>query len=88
MNPDEDPRYFTTAYFHTPQELCDEVDDAGFRHLRTVGLEGPAWLLGDFDEQWSDPERRGIMLDALAWVEEEPALLGASAHFLAVGKKC
>ena len=30
-NPTDDPRFFTTAFFHYPQELIDEVNEAGFR---------------------------------------------------------
>ena len=87
LNPKELPHYFTTAYFHRPEELQEEIEEAGFGHLRTIGLEGPAWLLGDFDEQWLDPERRKIMLEALGLIEEEPALLGVSAHLLTMAKK-
>ena len=30
-NPSGDPRFFTTAFFHYPQELIDEVNEAGNR---------------------------------------------------------
>ncbi len=86
LNPKEDPHYFTTAYFHRPEELQEEIEEAGFNHLRTVGLEGPAWLLGDFDERWLDPERQEIILEALRLIEEESVLLGVSLHLLTVGK--
>jgi ubiquinone/menaquinone biosynthesis C-methylase UbiE len=44
--------YFTTAYFHRPEELRAEIEGAGFRHVRVLGVEGPAWLLPDFDTRW------------------------------------
>jgi ubiquinone/menaquinone biosynthesis C-methylase UbiE len=87
LNPDECPGYFTTAYFHLPEELKEEVNEAGFTDSTIFGLEGPAWILGDFDEQWADPERRDIMMETLRLIEQEPALMGVSAHLLAVGKK-
>ena len=87
LNPKELPDYFTTAYFHRPEELREEIEEGGFSHLGTIGLEGPAWLLGDFDQQWVDPGRRKIMLEALSLIEEEPALLGVSAHLLTMGKR-
>ncbi len=29
-NPEMDPRYFTTACFHRPEDLEEEITDAGF----------------------------------------------------------
>ncbi len=87
LNPKETPHYFTTAYFHRPEELQEEIEEAGFIHLKTMGLERPGWLLGDFDERWSDPEQKQVILEALRLIEEESALLGVSLHLLTVGKK-
>ncbi len=50
-------------------------------------MEGPGWLLGDFDDHWRNAGRRQRMLDAIRRVEDEPTLLGASAHFLGVGRR-
>ena len=84
QNPTGDPAYFTTAYFHRPEELRAECEEAGLIHERTVGIEGPAWLLADPDKWLSDPARRETLLAALTSLEAEPALLGASAHLLAI----
>jgi ubiquinone/menaquinone biosynthesis C-methylase UbiE len=86
-NPSNHPAYFTTAFFHAPQELQQEMEEAGVRHEATLPVEGPAWLLGNFAEQWSDPSRRERLLAAVRWLEGEPSLLGASAHLMAVGRK-
>ena len=53
------PQWFTTAYFHRPEELVDEVRDAGFDAVSLLGVEGPGWLM---QEHWSDPDRREQML--------------------------
>ena len=58
-----------------------------FNHLKTAGLEGPAWLLGDLEERWSDIEDRKIILDALRLIENESTLMGISAHILAIAQK-
>lgn len=86
-NPTEIEGYFTTAYFHLPQELGLDLETAGFVHERTVAIEGPAWLLQDLDEQWDDPEKRRRLLAVLRNLEEEPSLLGVSSHIMAVGRK-
>ena len=87
LNPKEVPQYFTTAYLHRPEELPEEIEEAGLRHVKTVGLEGPAWLLGDLEEQWADFEDREIMLDTLRQIEDERTLIGVSAHILSIAQK-
>ena len=86
-NPTGEPAYWTTAYFHRPEELASELAEAGLAHETTLAVEGPAWLLPDLDARLSDEGRRTILLDALAALETEPALLGASAHLLAVARR-
>jgi len=85
-NPTNHPAYFTTAFFHHPAELKAELVASGFKHRATYGIEGPAWLLHDFSEQWNSPRRERLLAIARS-VEQEPALLGVSAHLLAVGTK-
>lgn len=85
-NPGNHPRYFTTAYFHRPEELGQEVEAAGLEHVRTLAVEGPGWMLKDFDMHWEDPVRRSQLLDIVASLEDEPALIGASAHIMAIGR--
>ena len=36
LNPKEVPQYFTTAYLHRPEELPEEIEEAGLCHLKTV----------------------------------------------------
>jgi SAM-dependent methyltransferase len=78
------PQSFTTAYFHRPEYLVDEVTRAGFEGVSLHGIEGPGWLM---QEHWSDPDRREQMLFAARAVESEPSLGGLSSHMLAVGTK-
>lgn len=41
-------RFFTNAYFHRPEELCSELQSAGFLVDGCHGLEGPCGMLPDF----------------------------------------
>jgi ubiquinone/menaquinone biosynthesis C-methylase UbiE len=86
-NPTEDATYFTTAFFHRPSELRQEVEAAGFEHLALVAIEGPAWMMQDFAARWTDQEWRERVLEVLRLVESEPELIGASAHHLEVARK-
>jgi ubiquinone/menaquinone biosynthesis C-methylase UbiE len=79
--------FFTTAYLHRPDELEGELTEAGFEQTRVLAIEGPAWLLQDFDQQWADPMLHDILLEIVRRTEAEPSLLGASSHLLAVGRK-
>ena len=79
--------WFTTAYFHRPEELRNEATRAGFWVEALVGIEGPAWILPDLDYWLQDPPRRLTLLRAVRRVETEPSLLGASAHILIVGRR-
>ena len=81
------PDYFTTAYFHRPEELRDELAAAGVLEARVLGVEGPAWLAGDFDTRWADPVLRGDMMAMGRVLEGEPAIVGVSPHLLGIGRK-
>jgi ubiquinone/menaquinone biosynthesis C-methylase UbiE len=86
-NPTENPDYFTTAYFHHPDELRSELEAAGFRDVNIIGVEGPGWLLQDFDVRWKDDALRKDMIDVARILESESAIVGASAHLLGIGRK-
>jgi ubiquinone/menaquinone biosynthesis C-methylase UbiE len=79
--------FFTTAYFHRPDDLGAELESAGFGEVQVLGVEGIGeWLL-DFDERWNDPALRHEMLDIARRLESEPSIVGMSAHLLGLGRK-
>ncbi len=86
-NPTGRPEWFTTAYFHLPEELSEEVIEAGFKVEALVGIEGPAWVLPELDSWLEDLLRRARLLEAVRRVETEPSLLGATAHILVVCRR-
>jgi ubiquinone/menaquinone biosynthesis C-methylase UbiE len=86
-NPTNNPTYFTTAYFHRPEELAAECVAADLAHETTLAVEGVGWLLADLDARLADDRRRTVLLDALAGLETEPTLLGVSAHLLVVARR-
>jgi ubiquinone/menaquinone biosynthesis C-methylase UbiE len=81
------PDYFTTAYLHRPEELRVELEEAGFDDVRVFGVEGPAWIVADFDARWAQPALHDDMMAMARALETEPAILGVSAHLLAVARK-
>jgi ubiquinone/menaquinone biosynthesis C-methylase UbiE len=76
------PEFFTTAYFHTPDGLTEEIERTGFTDVAVYGVEGPGWPLR---QEWSDPQRREHILFAARSAETQPSLIGFSHHLIAVG---
>ena len=79
--------WFTTAYFHRPDELEREVAAAGFDVTALLAVEGAVGAAAEthaLDAWLDDPGKREILLRAIRRVEAEPSLLGASPHVLAL----
>jgi SAM-dependent methyltransferase len=74
---------FTTAYFHRVEELAGEVEEARFRLEGLFGVEGPGWLLVDREDEQSQDN----ILHVARELEQEPAVIGASAHLLVIARK-
>jgi len=86
-NETDDINYFTTAYFHRPEDLIQELESAGFRDVRVYGVEGPGWILSDFEARWEDEALKRDLHDVARALECEASVRGASAHLLGVGRK-
>ena len=86
-NPDRTPGWFTTAYFHHPDELEAEAVEAGATVVELLGVEGLAVWLPQLEAHWDDAAAREVILDSARAVESEPALRGLSAHLLLVAQK-
>lgn len=86
-NPTSNPIYFTDAYLHRPGELSREFLAAGFQVVEVLAIEGPGWLARDFDRLWNDPQQRERLLATVRKVEREPSILGATSHFMVIGRK-
>jgi ubiquinone/menaquinone biosynthesis C-methylase UbiE len=86
-NPTNHPRYFTTSFFHTPQELEAEAAEAGFENPQVLAIEGPGWMFPELTARWHEPARRELYLELMRQAENAPALTGASSHLMVVGRK-
>jgi 2-polyprenyl-3-methyl-5-hydroxy-6-metoxy-1,4-benzoquinol methylase len=85
-NPTNEPHWFTTAFFHHPDELERETKDAGLAVIALLGIEGLAGWLPQLATLWSTDEGRDTILDAVRATESEASLRGLSAHMLIVGR--
>jgi len=75
---------FPNAYFHHPDELKAELEDAGLVHDRTLGILGPSWMVPDLDASWQDEAQRETILDIARLTEAEPVL---GPRLMAVARK-
>jgi ubiquinone/menaquinone biosynthesis C-methylase UbiE len=80
-------QYFTTAFLHRPQDLAAEMHRAGLTAVSVRGVEGPGWMLQDFDARWEDEALRNDILEIARKLECEPSIVGVSAHLLGVGRR-
>jgi ubiquinone/menaquinone biosynthesis C-methylase UbiE len=78
---------FTTAYFHLPEELRGELTEAGLQDVEVYGIEGPAGPTLRALGMGCLEDRLDAAVRAARIVERDPALLPASGHLLAVGRR-
>lgn len=83
---------FTAAYFHTPDELTDELATAGLEDITITGIEGPAWSALKAGEHASgtslaDSAMFRAALASARLAEPHPQLLAASSHMLATARR-
>jgi ubiquinone/menaquinone biosynthesis C-methylase UbiE len=86
LNPTRRPGWFTTAYFHHPDEIAEELVSADWEVAAVVAIEGPGAFLPDVDHRLDDAERRERLLRAVRRVEADASVLGATGHLLAVAR--
>ncbi len=80
------PDWFTTAYFHRPEDIRPEIEEAGLRFQDLLAVEALGWMSPHLDEWLDDAVARDRLLNVLWRLETEPSPIGASAHLLAVAR--
>jgi ubiquinone/menaquinone biosynthesis C-methylase UbiE len=74
--------YFTTAYFHFPEELNMEIREAGFLTKEMIAIESFGWLIPDFVKKWAMEDYQPLLLESIRRVEKNMDLMSLSAHFM------
>jgi ubiquinone/menaquinone biosynthesis C-methylase UbiE len=78
---------FVAAHFHTAEELREEVRSAGLQEITVYGVEGPAWPALDNAGMSELDSRIDAALRCARIVEQDPSLINASAHLLAIARR-
>ncbi len=84
-NPTDNPNYFTTSYFHLPDDLEAEMVDAGLERVEILAIEGIGWVASNLDDRLDDVGKQAKLMGLLERLEQEPSILGASPHLMGVG---
>ena len=63
------------------------MKESGFLYERTLPIEGPLWVSSYVVDNFQDQKQRELFLTLMRRIEQEPSLLGASAHLLAIARK-
>jgi SAM-dependent methyltransferase len=71
------------GYTHRPDDLADEVVEAGLNLDDLVGVEGLPLAATDMRSRGGDQTAWNVLLDAARAIERVPELIGLSPHFIA-----
>jgi ubiquinone/menaquinone biosynthesis C-methylase UbiE len=82
-NPGGHVERFTTAYFHDTDDFRAEMTETGLRVDALVPIEGVLHWAPMIRQRVADPAQLPVVLAALAAMETDPAMTGATAHLLA-----
>jgi len=81
------PGILPEAFFHKPNELLDEVTEAGFTRVELRAVEGMIWLDAKYFESRSNPDKKEKMMSLLKSTEQSMELLCFSPHMMVCGRK-
>jgi len=81
-----DTHYFTSAFFHSPDEIRSEFQASGFCDVDIIAVEGFANAL-DSDEILKNEQHAKLLLEYIKKTERIPELMGISGHFFAISHK-
>lgn len=85
INDTDNPEYFTTAFFHTPTEIKNEILESGLTFEKLIAIESMGWLMDHHklnDELYMNKIHR--IIDK---IESNNDLIAISPHIMAVANK-
>jgi ubiquinone/menaquinone biosynthesis C-methylase UbiE len=87
INETDNPEYFTTAYFHTPRAIEDEIMEGGMKLEKIVAVESVGWVIDDFSDKIKDLKYWSRVQNILNEIESNPDLIAMSPHILSIARK-
>jgi hypothetical protein len=87
MNDTDNPEYFTTAFFHTPQEIKDEIAESGLNFEKLVAVESVGWLIDNLTEKIKDKDYRTKIQKIINDIESNNDIIATSPHIIGIARK-
>ncbi len=81
------PGILPSAYYHQPQQLQNEFEEAGLKYIDTYAVEGMIWLDKNYFESRADAKKKEALMDLLKITENSKSLLALSPHMMIAAKK-
>ena len=86
-NPENKEHYFTNAYFHSTEDIYNELINSKYCNIMLYAVEGFGGLI-DNEEYLNDEEKRKKLLHYIKLTEQNREMIGISPHQLVICKKC
>ena len=87
MNPTDNEEYFTTAFFHRPFEIREEITESGLAFEKLVAVESFGWTIENLNEKIKNESYRRKFQSILELIEENENIMAISPHILGIGRK-
>ncbi|HEV8286439.1 MAG TPA: class I SAM-dependent methyltransferase [Chitinophagaceae bacterium] len=87
LNESDNLEYFTTAYFHRPNEIIAEIAESGLNFEKLIAVESFGWFIRNFEEKLKDPIYMEKLFRTIRIVESSEDLMAISPHIIAVAKR-
>ncbi len=86
-NPHRRPGYFTKAFFHRPEDLEAELEEAGFSGHQVLAIESIFGYIPDNAKKLKNESFRNLLMKTLKAIESEQSILGLGGHLMGIAKK-
>jgi ubiquinone/menaquinone biosynthesis C-methylase UbiE len=87
LNETNNPEYFTTARFHTPNEIKGEIMESGMRFEKLIAVESFGWMIDGLAEKLKDANYLRKFQKIINKVEGNDDLIAMSPHIIVVAEK-
>lgn len=85
--PENIPGLFTEAYYHKPEELKEEFQEADVEYINIFAVEGAAWLDSEYFVSMADQAKKNRLFELLQLTETDKNLLAVSPHMMIASRK-
>ena len=87
LNETGNPEYFTTAFFHTPLQIRNEIIKSDLKFEKLVAIESVGWIIADLNEKLKDERYMKRVKKIIKMVESDEDIISMSPHIMAIARK-